>query len=183
MRKLFKSCGSWNPDSFQITSFQVRTCVLCGWCKSMLALTQIQLERRTRIKNLCLKVRCSPRSKKDYGWLKHQIIIIGGIEELWKKKNKAGFCWNYTKRGSSILFGRIILAKCVWHVALKFSRVDHNAPQLFETSPYKETIRHLVHKNNFINRSSLDPDLNKHLLCLSVSRFPFVFSFLFLSKL
>src|SRR6218665_1699823 len=25
MRKLFKSCGSWNSGSFQITSFQVRT--------------------------------------------------------------------------------------------------------------------------------------------------------------
>jgi len=40
MRKLFKSCGSWNPDSFQITPFQVRTCVLCGWFESMLALKQ-----------------------------------------------------------------------------------------------------------------------------------------------
>src|SRR6218665_1635330 len=67
MRKLFKSCGSWNPGSFQITSYQVRKCVLCGWFESMLALTQLQLKRRTRIKNLCLKVRCSPRSKKEYG--------------------------------------------------------------------------------------------------------------------
>ena len=88
MRKLFKSCGSWNPGWFQITSFQMRTCVLCGWFESMLALTQVKLKRRTRIKNLCLKVCCSPRSKKECGWLKHQIIIIGGIEELWKKKNK-----------------------------------------------------------------------------------------------
>ena len=69
MRKLFKSCGSWNSGSFQITSFQVRTCVLCEWCKSMLALTQLQLKRRNRIKNLSLNVRHTLRSnRKNLGY-------------------------------------------------------------------------------------------------------------------
>src|SRR6218665_2304557 len=39
----------------------------------------------------------------------------------------------YEKR-IQCFFGRIILVKCVLHVALKFSRVDHNVKQLHNRS-------------------------------------------------
>jgi len=46
------------------------------------------------------------------------------------KKEEQDFCWNDTKKESSISFGRIILVKSVWHVALKLPQVGHNVMPL-----------------------------------------------------
>ena len=46
------------------------------------------------------------------------------------KEEEQDFCWNDTKKESSISFGRIILVKSVWHVALKLPQVGHNVMPL-----------------------------------------------------
>ena len=104
MRKLFNGCGSWNPGSYQITSFQLRTHVFCGWPERILALMQVQLKR-----SLCLKVRRTLRSNRK------------NMNRRIAKKEEQDFWWNDTKKESSISFERITLVKCVWHVALKLS--------------------------------------------------------------
>jgi len=48
------------------------------------------------------------------------------------KKEEQDFCWNDTKKESSVSFERI--TRLTWHVALKFSRVDHNVMQLHNCS-------------------------------------------------